>query len=161
MKLIYYVLILIVAIATACQPTETVAEGPTPEDHKLFHQTLRTHLDALNTKNFAELQKSLSPDGTMYMIRPNTPVIHSTASYEEYHQNWFQDDSWKLKGAITDSYVGTDSGIAVAEIRYEIPNRDGKSYWNEMTISYGLKKVQDNWYIIKDHSSSVRKSPGF
>ena len=66
-----------------------------------------------------------------------------------------------LKGAITDSHVGTDSGIAVAEIRYDIPNRDGKSYWNEMTISYGLKKVDGQWYIIKDHSSSVRKAPGF
>ena len=162
MKPIYY-LLFVVAFALACQQDDTItnSEGPTAEDKKAFHQTLRNHIQAISDKNLGELQKNLSPDGMMYMIRPNTPVIHSTDNYVEFHQSWFQYDNWMLKGAITDSHVGTDSGIAVAEIRYDIPNRDGKSYWNEMTISYGLKKVDGQWYIIKDHSSSVRKAPGF
>lgn len=164
MKTVY--LFLFVALCCfSCQDdlAETNAVGQTEEmkkaDHKLFHATLRQHLNATFTKDIDALESLMSPDGVMYTMRPNTPVIHSTASYIEFHRSWFQDDSWKLSGQITDSYVGTDVGTAIVDMRYEVPNLNGKSVWNEMVVSYVLKKVDDKWYVISDHSSSKRKSP--
>ena len=127
-------------------------------DHKLFHASLRQHLNATFNRDIETLESLMSPDGMMYMMRPNTQVIHSTESYIDYHRSWFADDRWKLSGSITDSHVGTDVGTAVVDVRYEIPNLNGKAYWNELVISYVLKKVDDKWYVISDHSSSKRKS---
>ena len=125
-------------------------------DHKLFHATLRQHLNATFNRDIETLESLMSPDGTMYMMRPNTQVIHSTDSYIDYHRKWFQDPEWKLSGVITDSHVGT----AIVDMRYEIPNLNGKAYWNELVISYVMKKVDNKWYVISDHSTSKRKSGG-
>ena len=38
------------------------------------------------------------------------------------------------------------------------PERDGKPYFNRMHISYTLEKQNGQWYVIKDHASSVEKS---
>lgn len=163
MKPIYYFLFVAV-FCFSCQ--DDLADGNTlvqtaemkKADHKLFHATLRNHLNATFNKDIETLESLMSPDGIMYMMRPGTQVIHSTEAYINYHRNWFQDQQWKLSGSITDSHVGTDVGTAIVDMRYEVPNVNGKAYWNELVISYVMKKVDNNWYVISDHSSSVRKS---
>ena len=158
----YFLLLALFCFSCQADLAETNAVEQTAEmkkaDHKLFHATLRQHLNATFNKDINTLEGMMSPDGMMYMMRPNTPVIHTTDSYLEYHRNWFQDDSWRLSGQITDSHVGTDVGTAIVDMRYDVPNKNGKSYWNEMVISYVLKKVENKWYVISDHSSSKRKS---
>ena len=85
-------------------------------------------------------------------------MVYTTDKYIHYHDQWFQDDSWKLTGSITDSHVGSDVGTAIVQMKYEVPKNNGKDYWNEMAISYVMKKVDNQWYVISDHSSSVKKS---
>ena len=127
-------------------------------DHKLFHATLRKHIKAVSSRDISTLESMMSPDGLMHLMRPSTEVVYSTDKYLKYHQSWFQDTNWTLESTITDSKVGKDIGMAVTEVMYKVPDRDGKPYWNQMTISYVLQKIEGNWYVISDHSSSVKKS---
>ena len=54
--------------------------------------------------------------------------------------------------------MSDDLGMAVVEVIYREPNRNGKPYFNRMIVSYDLQKVAGQWYVIKDHASSVEKS---
>ncbi len=45
--------------------------------------------------------------------------------------------------------------MAVTEIVYREPEREGKPYFNRMIVSYDLEKIDGKWYIIKDHASSI------
>lgn len=127
-------------------------------DHKLFHATLRKHTTAISNRDIATLKTLMSPDGLMHLMRPNTAVVYSTDNYIKYHESWFQDPNWSIKFTITDSEVGAEMGLAITEVMYEVPERDGKPYWNKMTISFVMKKMDGAWYVISDHSGSVKKS---
>ena len=155
-----------VCMISCSAPTAPAATGPTAEEikaqkrenSKLFHATLRKHTAAVAARDIETLETMMSPDGVMHLMRPNTPVVYTTEKYLKYHRSWFQDTSWNLKSTITDSEVGDNMGMAITELMYEVPDRNGKPYWNQMTVSYVLKKVDDAWYVISDHSTSVKKS---
>jgi len=48
--------------------------------------------------------------------------------------------------------------MAITEIVYREPERNGEPYFNRMIVSYVLEKIDGHWCIIKDHASSVEKS---
>jgi len=127
-------------------------------DHKAFHATLRQHLGAIAARDLATLRKSLAPDGTMHLLRPATKPVFGVDKYLSYHEAWFKEPSWSIKSTITDSDVGTDMGYALVDLMYNVPNRNGKPYWNKMLLTFNLKKYDGSWYVVTDHSSSVRKS---
>jgi len=149
----------------SCSENQSTVETPAPSQQELdkanaaaFHNALRGHLEAVQNKDLKALKKTMAPDGTMHLIRPLTPVVYDTESYLHYHKNWFKDENWTVTAAITDSEVGKEMGMAVVDLMYKEAERDGKPYWHQMTLSFGLKKYDDQWYVISDHSSSVKKS---
>jgi len=101
----------------------------------------------------------MAPDGLMHLIRPATEVVYSTDKYLKYHDLWFKDDNWSIESTITDSEVGVDQGFAIVDLMYKEADRNGIPYFNKMCLSYTLKKYDNGqWYVIADHSSSVKKS---
>ncbi len=160
----HYLFLFVILGLLSCSETSPV--GPTPEEikaekqanSKSFHNALRKHLKAVSSRDLAALESMMSPDGLMHLIRPSTPIVYTTDKYIKYHKSWFADTNWTLESTITDSKVGEDVGMAVTEVMYKVPERDGKPYWNQMTISYVLQKVDGNWFVISDHSTSVKKS---
>ncbi len=48
--------------------------------------------------------------------------------------------------------------MATTEFLYKELERNGKPYFNKMIVSYTLEKTDGNWYIIKDHASSIEKT---
>ncbi len=75
-----------------------------------------------------------------------------------YHEPWFQDSTWTFETKILNTVIGERLGMAITEVLYQEPERDGKPYFNRMVVSYDLEKIADQWYVIKDHASSVEKS---
>ncbi len=163
-RFIYFLFIVLLAAGCTQGPVEkplTAEEKAAIKkaDHRLFHNTLRKHLKATADKDIETLKTLMAPDGFMHLMRPATPVVYTTDLYIIYHESWFQDPDWSIETTITDSDVGTDMGMALVALKYMEPENDGKPYWNEMLVSYTLKKYDDGaWYVILDHSSSVKKS---
>lgn len=157
---------LLLSFSSCNQEGETVSAEPSKEaikakkqaNSKSFHTALRKHTKAISDRDIETLKAMMSPDGLMHLIRPNTAVVYTTDNYIKYHESWFSDTNWSIKFSITDSEVGEDVGMAITDVLYQVPERDGKPYWNKMTISFVLKKTDGNWYVISDHSGSVKKS---
>ena len=123
-----------------------------------FTEVLTKHLDAVSNRDLPTLKSTMSPDGLMILILPQSEMLHTTDAFIEYHRNWFESTSWSLESEIAMTEIGEDMGMAIVNSTYREPERDGKPYYNEMIISYTLKLVDNQWYVIKDHMCSIKKS---
>ncbi|GEQ87131.1 hypothetical protein ULMS_26390 [Patiriisocius marinistellae] len=130
------------------------------QNKEAFLKTLETHLNAVTNKDLTTLKSTMSPNGTMQLILPSTEIINGVDGFIDYHDTWFKDASttWTFETKILNSEISEDLGIAITEVIYREPERNGVPYFNRMTVSYALKKIKGTWYIIKDHASSIEKS---
>lgn len=131
----------------------------TEKNEKQFITTMQKHLDAVSHRDLAALKSTMSPEGKMQLILPGSEIIKSVDGFMNYHTEWFKDTTaWTFETKILNTEVGKKVGIAITEIIYREPERNGVPYFNRMIVSYALEKIDHQWYIIKDHASSVEKS---
>jgi len=129
------------------------------QNEEAFITQLQTHLNAVSSKDLATLQSTLSPNGNMELILPDQEIIYTTAGFIQFHETWFKDASWRFSTEILGVVIGERFGAATTEILYEEPERNGQPYFNRMIVTYTLEKINGTWYIIKDHASSIEKTP--
>lgn len=135
-----------------------IEEPSNIQSEKRFISTLEKHLNAVSNKNLNSLKSTMSPEGKMQLILPSSEILNSVDSFMKYHENWFRDTTWTFETKILNTEIGSKIGIGITEIVYREPERNGEPYFNRMIVSYGLENINNNWYIIKDHASSIEKS---
>ncbi|MHA7055709.1 YybH family protein [Aquimarina sp. M1] len=133
-------------------------ENKIEQDEKMFIATMQKHLNSVSNRDLSSLESTMNPNGKMQLILPGSEIINGVDGFIEYHKAWFNDSTWTFETNILNTNIGNKFGMAITEIVYREPLRDGKPYYNRMIVSYDLEKVNGNWYIIKDHASSVEKS---
>lgn len=119
---------------------------------------LLKHLEAVAGKNLTALEETLSPEGEMYLILPNSELSTTAKQFLSFHEEWFQDTSWTFEPKIVLFEAGDQLAAATVEVMYREPDRNGKPYFNRMMVSYVLKNYGGKWYVIKDHACSIEKS---
>lgn len=157
-NLVLFLATSLIIIMTSCAEHTKGEQSTSKHDKQEFIATLQKHLDAVSNKDIATLKSTLSPEGKMQLILPRSEISNSVDSFLDYHTEWFQDTSWTFETKILNTEIGNTLGLAIVETMYREPERNGQPYFNRMTISYVLKKTNNNWYIIKDHASSIEKS---
>ncbi|GHB60166.1 hypothetical protein GCM10007390_12350 [Persicitalea jodogahamensis] len=148
-------------VFSSCQSNsqnDTSTPQARQENEEAFRTTMQKHLGAVANKDLATLKSTLSPDGKMVLILPQTEITNTVDEFMKYHQEWFQDTTWTFETKILTTEIADSLGMAITEIVYREPERYGKPYFNRMIVSYDLKKSGNSWYVIKDHASSVEKS---
>jgi len=125
-----------------------------------FVSTMQKHLDAVSNKDLVALKSTMSPEGKMQLIVPGSEKINTVDGFMDYHRKWFQDTTttWTFETKILNTEIAGTLGMAITEIVYREPERNGEPYFNRMHVSYVLEKKKGKWYIIKDHASSIEKS---
>lgn len=119
---------------------------------------MKTHLDAVSQRDYQTLRSTLSPKGDMQLILPQSEIIQGVDGFLNYHAEWFEATNWTFETDILSTKVGDRLGMAIVEVRYDEPERDGVPYFNRMAVSYVLEYIDGEWYVIKDHASSIEKS---
>lgn len=140
------------------EPNTVTAKTSEAENDAAFHQVLNAHFEAISNRDLSDLKSTLSPKGNMQLILEGEEIIDKVDGFMEYHTAWFEMSGWTMSNTILNSAVGETMGMAVVEAMYKEPNRDGKPYFNRLIVSYDLEKIDGQWYIIKDHATSVEKS---
>ncbi|MTB51715.1 nuclear transport factor 2 family protein [Lewinella sp. W8] len=140
--------------------TELQKDNPSisAASEQAFVATLEKHLKAVSERDLTSLRATMSPEGKMQLILPGTEIIETVDGFLDYHREWFQDTTWTFETKILNTEIGEQVGIGITEIVYREPERNGEPYFNRMIVSYALERINGNWYIIKDHASSVEKS---
>lgn len=121
-------------------------------------EMMQTHLDAVSGRDLETLATTMSPKGNMQLILPGVEITDGVEGFMEYHREWFALHDWTFETNILNMEVGPQFGMAVVEVVYREPLRDGKPYFNRMIVSYVVHKMDGQWYVVKDHASSVEKS---
>lgn len=119
---------------------------------------MEEHLNAVSNRDLATLKSTMSPNGDMLLILPQTETIVGVDAFMDYHKEWFEFPNWTFTTSIVDSEVSHDMGFVIIESMYREPERNGVPYFNRMTISYDLQKIDGTWFVVKDHATSVEKS---
>ena len=161
MKYTYHLIVLFVICSLAsCKERSESSNGKSQieQNEKMFVATMQKHLNSVSNRDLLTLESTMHPNGKMQLILPGTEIINGVDGFIEYHKEWFNDSTWTFETKILNTNVGNTFGMAITEIVYKEPERNGKPYFNRMIVSYDLEKVNGNWYIIKDHASSVEKS---
>ncbi len=122
-----------------------------------FIATMQKHLNAISNRDLESLSSTLSPSGQMQLILPGTEIIEGIDGFLAFHEEWFEDKSWTMATKIVSTEIGKTIGLAVTEAIYKEPLRNGKPYFNRMSVTYVLRKEAGKWYVIKDHCSSIEK----
>lgn len=155
-------LILLTLVLHSCKEETTLKPKQITQNQalneKLALSAMQEHLDAVSNRDLKTLEGTLSPEGNMQLILPGTEIIEKTEGFMDYHREWFETDDWTITFRILNSEVGEEIAMVVVESIYKEPERDGKPYFNRMSISYDLKKINGKWYVIKDHMASIQKS---
>ncbi|QIE60668.1 nuclear transport factor 2 family protein [Rasiella rasia] len=123
-----------------------------------FLNVMQKHLDAVSNRDLETLKSTMAPNGKMQLILPQSEIFEGVDSFMDYHRAWFKDSLWTFETRILNTEVDQNLGMAITEVVYREPERNGEPYFNRMIVSYTLEKIDDHWYIIKDHASSVEKS---
>ncbi|MCB0464723.1 MAG: nuclear transport factor 2 family protein [Aequorivita sp.] len=121
-------------------------------------EVMQKHLNAVTNRDLEALKQTMSPNGEMQLILPGSEIIDGVDGFMKYHKDWFAEPDWTFETKILNTEAGENLGMAITEIVYREPNRKPEPYFNRMIVSYDLKKIDGNWYIIKDHASSIEKS---
>ena len=154
-------LLTFICIICACQQEEVAIKEPAfdMEAHKNdFIETLEKHLDAVTNKDLESLKETLAPTGELYFMLDERETSKKASDFIKFHEDWFQDTTWSFETEITDVEVGRDLGLAITQLIYREPERNGKPYFNRMAVSYTLKSIDGQWYIIKDHATSIERA---
>lgn len=123
-----------------------------------FEETLNAHMTAISNRDLDALAATMHPDGEMQLVLPDQEVMRGAQAFLDFHKTWFKSDNWTVEGKIVDSRVGCEVGTALTEQMYREPERDGKPYFNRMTVTYVLEKVDDKWVVIRDHAAWTERS---
>ncbi len=135
-----------------------LASADKVDDKVAVQLLMKKHLDAVSNKDLKTLAATLPPTGEMQLILPASEITATAKEFLGFHENWFKNPDWTFETKILNTKVGQKLAMAVVEIVYREPLRGGKPYFNRMTVSYVLEKIDGQWYVIKDHASSVEKS---
>jgi ketosteroid isomerase-like protein len=161
-------LIVVLIVLTSCEfnKTSVSTDTGTVKDSTMsdrandiaLREVLQKHLNAVSERNLDTLRATLAPNGQMHLILPSTEIIDGVDGFMNYHEEWFAVPDWTFTANILNSETGPEIGMALVEVMYREPERNGKPYFNRMIVSYDLKKIDNKWYVIKDHASSVEQS---
>lgn len=128
------------------------------QNEELFKSVFEKHLNAVTNRDLTTLKSTMSPKGNMELIQPSAEIVYSVDGFINFHQEWFNIPDWTFKTKVLSTSIGDKIGVATIEALYQEPERNGKPYFNRMIVSYTLEKTNGNWYIIKDHASSIEKT---
>lgn len=152
----FIVLSLLIIGISSCDLKEN--EVSKKQNEELFKSVILKHLNAVTTKDSKTLKSTMSPIGNMELIQPSSEIVYSVDGFMKFHQDWFEVPNWSVNTKILSTDIGDRIGVATTEFLYKEPERDGKPYFNRLIVSYTLEKINSNWYIIKDHASSIEKT---
>jgi len=159
MKYFYILTIVISILSISCnnQPP-AINEADREKLKTSFYETLELHLKAVSNRDLSTLKSTMSPKGNMELILPGTEIISTVDSFLTFHEKWFQEANWTFETKILQTDIGHEIGTAIVESMYRELDRNGQPYFNRMHISYVLKRIDNRWYLVQDHASSVEKS---
>jgi ketosteroid isomerase-like protein len=141
----------IVAALALCSPTIVMADLST------FNAALATHLKAIEQRNSAAFESTLTSGKTLTFVSLGGKVTRSTEEFKAQMRQWFSDPDWSWQLEELASSVAGQTGVAVYRVRYKDKDPTGKAYELSYVLSLVFAKEGEQWRLV--HDQNTRPQP--
>jgi ketosteroid isomerase-like protein len=117
---------------------------------------LDAHVKAVQARDLAALEKTITTGETLDLILPNGHRTTTRAQYVDMHREWFKETNWTWSLANVAVAEAKDMAVVTARTRYE--ERDGdKSVVAEGWLSLTFRREAAGWRLVHDQNTPIRK----
>lgn len=141
-------------IAIALTTATTAWAAPIAITDKDLAATLDAHVKAVQSRDLAALEKTITTGEALNLILPNGKRLTTRAEYVDLHRDWFKETNWTWMLEPLAVTTASDMAIITARTRYE--ERDGaKLTATENYLSLTFRKEAGTWRLVHDQNTRI------
>lgn len=134
-------------IVSACATTSATSPN--------FDDALRTHLNAVTSRNLAALEPTLSRGDELILIFPNGSMTRTKAEYLSFHREWFAETTWTMEFTPEWTRVSGHTAQALLSTRYRDRAQDGSAIDNRGLLLMTFELQDGAWRLITDQNTRI------
>lgn len=117
-----------------------------------FRAALDAHLAAIEARDLDAFAPTITSGDDLYVIFPNGAAIETTEGVVAFHDEWFQDENWRMDPGVVKIMEGEDMSAALLKYDYrDTPNGEPRSSWLILIF-----KLEDGeWRLVHDQNTRI------
>ncbi|MCU7374093.1 nuclear transport factor 2 family protein [Paucibacter sp. O1-1] len=131
--------------------------GWAPAGPATFEAALSEHLSAIDRRDWAAFEATLTTAPTLSFVRPNGRLTVSSADFRKALRAWLADGDWHWSYRIVSSSANAHTGVAVLEVDYRDKDARGAEYRLRYLLSLVFSKEADGWKLVHDQNTLIEK----
>ncbi|MCX7218758.1 MAG: nuclear transport factor 2 family protein [Burkholderiales bacterium] len=122
-----------------------------------FDAALRTHLAAIENRDWVAFESTLTEADTLTFILPNGRLSKSSAEFKKSTQAWLADRDWSWSYQILSTTSNASAGVAVLDVKYADLDEAGVEYKMHYLLSLVFNKERGGWRLMHDQNKLLAK----
>jgi ketosteroid isomerase-like protein len=120
-----------------------------------FESALRTHLAAIETKDFDSLVETITESDTLTLIFPDGERWDTRKQYVDFHRGWFKETNWHMTFKIERLIERGEMGTAFVRYTYDATDADGKTKHSDTWLTLVFVKEKNGWRLVFDQNTKI------
>lgn len=120
-----------------------------------FDCALKTHLDAIQQKDFDSFLTTITREDSISFILPNGAYFDSRAQFVEMLRGWFAEGGWHFNYKIIRKVKGADLSMALLLVSYDEDDRNGQPYHIDHYLNLIFQKENGEWRLTHDQNTKT------
>lgn len=119
----------------------------------------RDHVRALQTRDLAALERTITRDERLEMIFPDGRRSSTRAEYLAFHREWFARPDWTITFRPVGRVERADLALITARVRYEERTGRRLTGWSDDWVTLTFARERDGWRLAQEQNTRIRSGP--
>lgn len=128
------------------------AGAPTPDAP--FEETLAAHIQAIQNRDLAALEATITADDELVLIFPGGQRTTTREEYLAFHREWFASDTWTMSFERVGVIEGRDFAVAMVRTLYE-DVQDGVPVQSRSWPTLTFRNENGRWALFHDQNTRI------
>ncbi|MCV2350542.1 YybH family protein [Paucibacter sp. Y2R2-4] len=128
---------------------------PAVADTSTFDLALKTHLLAIEKRDWAGFDATLTDSDTLSFVLASGKFSKTKADFRKATQAWLTDPDWSWSYQVLSKSSNANTGVAVLDVQYSDKNAAGLEYRLHYLLSLVFSKEQGGWRLVHDQNTLV------
>ncbi|MEJ6004722.1 nuclear transport factor 2 family protein [Paucibacter sp. AS339] len=130
---------------------------PALADTSTFDAALKTHLQAIEKRDWTGFESTLTESDTLTFVLANGKLFKTRPDFKKATQDWLADSDWSWSYQVVSASSNANTGVAVLDVQYTDKNAAGIEYKLHYLLSLVFSKERGGWRLVHDQNTLVAK----